>query len=67
MKRGKAPGPGGIMNELWCTYGGAGIGQVLVVSLNVVVKSECCPSDWKKSSESWMATWSWQGIAAELH
>ena len=44
LKRGKAAGPDGIMNEM-LMYGGGR----LVAVVFLVMKSECCPLDWKRS------------------
>ena len=46
LKRGKAAGPDGIMNEM-LMYGGGGLVAVMLLMMNVVMKSECCPLDWK--------------------
>ena len=48
LKRGKAAGPDGIMNEM-LIYGGGWLVEVMLLMMNVVMKSECCPLDWKRS------------------
>ena len=48
LKRGKAPGPDGVLNEIMM-FGGERIIEVFVDLLNIVLKSECCPEDWMRS------------------
>ena len=48
LKRGKAAGPDGIMNEM-LMYGSGWLVEVMLLMMNVVVKSECCPLGWKRS------------------
>ena len=48
LKRGKTAGPGGIMNEM-LIYGGGWLVEVMLLMMYVVMKSECCPLDWKRS------------------
>ena len=48
MKRGKAAGPDGIMNEM-LMYGKGRLVEMMLQMMNVVMKSECCPLDWERS------------------
>ena len=48
LKRGKATGPDGIMNKM-LMYGGGRLVEVMLLVMNVVMKSECCPLDRKRS------------------
>ena len=48
LKRGKAAGPDGIMNKM-LMYGGGWLVVVMLLMMNVVMKSECSPLDWKRS------------------
>ena len=47
LKREKAPGPDGLLNEMMC--GGGRIVEVLVDLLNTVLRSESCMKDWMRS------------------
>ena len=47
LKRGKAPGPDGILNEM-LIYGGTRV-ECLVSILNVVRVTKQCPNDWRRS------------------
>ncbi len=39
-------GSNGIMNEM-LLYGGGRLVEVMLLMMSVVMKSECCPLDWK--------------------
>ena len=47
LKRGKAAGPDGIMNEM-LIYRGGRLVEVKLLMVNVLMKGECCPLDWKE-------------------
>ena len=47
LRRGKAPGPDGL-NEM-VMYGGRRLVEVMLHVLNLVLRSESCPEDWKRS------------------
>ena len=47
LKRGKDAGPDG-MNEM-IMYRGGQLVELMLLMMNVVMKSECCPFDWKRS------------------
>ena len=47
LKRGKAPGSGGILNEM-VIYGGEWLVEVMQQVMNLVIKSEFCPADWRR-------------------
>ena len=44
LKRGKAASPDGSMHEM-LMYGDGRLVEVILVMMNVVMKSECCPLD----------------------
>ena len=46
MRKGKAPGPDGILNEM-VMYGG-GMVEVMLQVMNLVLRSESCLADWKR-------------------
>ena len=46
LRRGKAPGPGGILNEM-VTCGGGRLVEVMLQVMNLEL-SESCPADWKR-------------------
>ena len=48
MKRGKAPGPDGIINEM-LKYGGNRRVEVLCSLVNLVMESKYWPGDWRQS------------------
>ena len=48
LRRGKAPGPDGILNEM-ILYGGFRLIESLTQLLNIAIDEECVPSDWRKS------------------
>ena len=48
LKRGKAPGPDGILNEM-LIYGGSRIVETLRCMFNVMRRSQVYPQDWKSS------------------
>ena len=48
LKRGKAAGPEGILKAM-LMKGGGWVVEVVLLMMNVVMKSECCPLDWKRS------------------
>ena len=48
LKRGKAVGSDGIMNEM-LMYKGERLVAVMLLMMNALMKSECCPLDWKGS------------------
>ena len=48
LRRGKAPGPDGILNEM-IVYGGFRLIESLTQLLNIAIDEECVPSDWRKS------------------
>ena len=47
MRRGKAPGPDGILNEM-VMYGGGRLVEVMLHAMNLLLRSESCPADWKR-------------------
>ena len=47
LRRGKAPGPGGIYEMVM--YGGGRLVDVMLQVVNLVLRSEACPADWKRS------------------
>ena len=47
-RRGKAPGPDGILNEIMM-YGGGRLVEMIQQVKNLVLRSESCPADWKRS------------------
>ena len=50
LDRGKAAGPNGIMTEmLMYGEGGGKLVEVMLLMMNMVMKSECCQLDWKTS------------------
>ena len=48
LRRGKAPGPDGILNEM-VMYRGGMLVEVMLQVMNWVLWSESCPADWKRS------------------
>ena len=48
MRREKAPGPDGILNEM-VMYGGGRLVKVMQQLMNMVLRSESCLADWKGS------------------
>ena len=49
LRRGKAPGPDGILNEMMM-YGGGRLVEMMLQSMALVLlRSESCPADWKRS------------------
>ena len=46
--RGKAPGPDGILNEM-VMYGGGRLFELMLQVMHLVLRSESCPVDWKRS------------------
>ena len=48
LRRGKAPGPDRILNEM-VTYGGGKLVKVMLQVMNLVLKSESSPANWKRS------------------
>ena len=48
LRRGKVPGPDGILNEM-VMYGGGRLVEVMLQVMNLVLWSESCPADWKRS------------------
>ena len=44
LRRGKAPGPDGILNEM-ILYGGFRLIESLTQLLNITIDEECVPSD----------------------
>ena len=46
LKRGKDPGPDGILNEMMI-YGGTRLVESLVSVLNAVREVKVCPKDWR--------------------
>ena len=48
LKRGTAAGPVRIMNKM-LMYGGGWLVEVMLLMMNVVMKSECYPLYWKRS------------------
>ena len=48
LRRGKAPGPDRILNEM-VTCGDGRLVEVMLQLMNLVLRSESCPADWKKS------------------
>ena len=48
LKRGKAPGPDGIINEM-LKYGGNRMVAVLCSLVNLVMESRYWPDDWRRS------------------
>ena len=49
LGRGKAPGPDGILNEM-VMYGGGRLVEVMLLQvMNLVMRSESLPADWKRS------------------
>ena len=48
LKRGKAPGPGGVLNQMMI-YGGGRLVEVLVDLLKIVLRNDCCLEDWMRS------------------
>ena len=47
FRRGKAPGPDGILNEMM--YGGGRLVEVMLQMMNLVLRNESCTADWKNS------------------
>ena len=48
LKREKAADPDGIMNDM-LIYRDGWLVEVMLLMMNMVMKSECCPLDWKRS------------------
>ena len=48
LRRGKAPGPDGILNEM-IVYRGFRLIESLTQLLNIAIDEECVPSGWRKS------------------
>ena len=48
MRREKAPGPAGILNDM-VMYGGGRLMEVMLQVMNLVWRSESCLADWKRS------------------
>ena len=48
LRRGKAPGLGGILNEM-VMYGGGRLVEVMLQVVNLVMRSVSCLADWKRS------------------
>ena len=48
LRRGKAPGPDGILNVL-VVYGGIRLVEMMLQVMNLVLRSESCLADWKRS------------------
>ena len=48
LKRWKTPGPDEILNEK-VMYGGGKLVEVILQVMNLVLRSESCPADWKRS------------------
>ncbi len=48
LRRGKAPGPDGIINEI-VLYGGGRLVAVMLLVMNLVIRCVSCPADWKRS------------------
>ena len=48
LKIGKVAGFDGIIKEM-LMYGGGRLVKVMLLMMNVVMKSDCCPLDWKRS------------------
>ena len=48
LRRGKAPGLDGILNEM-LMYGGGTLVEVMLQVMNLLLWSESCPADWKRS------------------
>ena len=48
MRRGKAPGPDGILNKM-VLYGGGRLVEVMLQVMNLVLRYVICPADWKRS------------------
>ena len=47
LKRGKVPGPNGILNEM-VIYSGGRLVEVMLQVMNLVMRSESCTADWKR-------------------
>ena len=48
LRRGKAPGPDGILNEMMM-YSGGRLVEVMLLVMDLILRSESCPADWKRS------------------
>ena len=48
LRRGKAPGPDGILNEM-IVYGGFRVMETLAQLMNLAITEEYVPSEWRKS------------------
>ena len=48
LRRRKAPSPDGILNVM-VMYGDGRLVEVMLQAMNLVLRSESCPTDWKRS------------------